>query len=360
MKTLKKLLVFTFFLLLLTAFSDATLSNDLNSDPAPPQVGLAGPPIHFGQIITGKNSQYHEQPAGSFRQDLSGAATDNTNIIFVDDGGSPPDFSFVRVMQQLPDDNAVNLPLTQNHQDLEGATYYQDFFVATGSLSDVDVHPDARWLTRFKLDQTGSQLIDETSVDLRDQLLAALQAHFGQEWFDRIKDLAGRDGGLNIEGLSRAHTGQDVLLWGLRSPLWGDNFPADLRDGAAIIAKVYQPFGAEPTFQFETLDLQTELGNHGIRAMEWIPKLHGYVIIGGPVQKANDYSLWRLRPNGALERIELPGFDQLCRPESVLQLTADGKDYLVVLSEESGAACDNVAFTFIQAEILPGESDAAD
>lgn len=335
-------------------------------------IGLAknvttGPPIRFGEAVTGKISQYHEQPLGSFRQDLSGAATNGTHTIFVDDGGSPADFNFVRVMEDLLDpqqaefaDNlAVNLPLTLSHKDLEGATFHQGYFIATGSLSsqtDVDV----RRLTRFQVNTDGTQLVAEESVDLHDALRDALEGYFGEEWYQRIKDQPGRDGGLNIEGISAPQTGQDLLLWGLRSPLFSDTFATTdesgeliLDEGAAIIAEVYNPFDPNPTFDFQTVHLATEAGDQGIRGMEWIPMLHGYVIISGPIPRGNDYFLWRLRPNGDLDPIELEGFESLCRPESVIQVTENGKEYLVVLSEESGSDCTDVPFTFVKAEILP-------
>ena len=127
----------------------------------------------------------------------------------------------------------------------------------------------------------------------------------------------------------------------------GDNFPADTRDGVAIIAIVEDAFGDSPSFRFETLDLD----GHGVRGMEWIPALNGYVIIGGPVVKANDYSLWRWAADGRLEPLELDGFDQLCRPESVIQIKEHGAPHLVVLSEESGGACLDAPFTLIKAEI---------
>jgi hypothetical protein len=314
------------------------------------------PPFQFGEITTGKNSRYN---TAQNRQDLSGAATDGNYIIFTDDGGSPADFNFVRVTPNLPDSNGVNLPLSLTHQDMEAATFYKDFFVISGSLSDNN--ENANRLTRFKLNEDASQLVEETSVDLRDELLAALQAEFGDEWFNRIKDEPGRAGGLNIEGLSQSHTGQDVLLWGLRSPLFGDNFgnpstnpDLSLSEGMAIIAAVKNPFSDNPSFSFETIHLDTEFGDQGIRGMEWIPALHSYVIIGGPIEAADNYSLWRLRQNGQLDRLDLPGFNQLCRPETLIQVSEDGKDFLVVLSEESGASCNSVDFTFIKAEIIPG------
>ena len=63
-----------------------------------------------------------------------------------------------------------------------------------------------------------------------------------------------------------------------------------------------------------------------------------------------------LAPGMVWRKLDLPGMDQLCRPESVIQQTKDGKNYLVVISEDSGPECDGVPFTYIRAEILPGHS----
>jgi hypothetical protein len=343
---------YMFLFLVLIIFFMLSCSENINTDTSFKRVPAAGSlPVSFGEIIYGKNSLYHEQPPGSFRQDLSGAATDGSIIIFTDDGGSPSEYNFIRVMRELPDTKAVNLPLSANHIDLEGATFYKNSFVITTSLSQAD-NADARRLSCFTIKKhPAPRLVKEKSVDLRDQLMAALNIHFGEEWFNRIKDQPGKSGGLNIEGLSSSHNGGDVLLWGLRSPLYGEVFPDDLKKGSAIIARVHKPFKKNPTITFITVKLATENGDHGIRGIEWIPGLYGYVIIGGPVPKDSGYSLWRLSPYGQLDRIDLPGFDQLCRPESVIQVREGCTDYLVVLSEESGAECENAEFTFIKAEI---------
>jgi len=349
MKNLTSIFVLGIMIFIVSGFSVNEPAVDSNTD-APATGRFFG----FGQITTGSNSQYHIQNDVP-RQDLSGAATDGEHIIFVDDGGKPSDFNFVRVMEELPDTAGVDLPLTLNHEDMEGATFYRDYFVATTSLGKSS-DADYRRLTRFKIDDNGT-LAQEQSVDLRDELMAALQANFGDDWYNRIKDEPAKSGGLNIEGISQVGTGQDVLAWGLRSPLAGDNFgnpatnPAlSLSDGSAIIAFVSNPFDSNPSFSFETVDL----GGHGVRGMEWIPAMGGYVIIGGPTIKANGYSLWLWSHPHGLEQLDLSGFDHLCRPESVIQVTEDNKPYLVVLSEESGAACDNVDYTYIQAEILNG------
>lgn len=306
-------------------------------------------PVQFGEIITGKNSLYHQLPDGTTRNDLSGAATDGHDIIFIDDGGDVSDFNFVRIMSEIPDDNAVNKPLSLFHNDLEGATYQKNYFVVTCSLSD-PANLDTQWLTRFQIDRRSNDLIRQTSINLRENLMSALKARFGSEWFDRIKDAPAKAGGLNIEGISTYHKGKNVFLWGLRSPLFGENFPTDLHDGVAIIAKVFNPFGGYPFIDFITVDLEGD----GVRGMEWIPSLHGYVIIGGPVEKGDLYSLWLLRPRWGLEQLDLPGFSDLCRPETVTEIRENHKNYLVVISEDSGAACKNKEFTFIKAEILSG------
>jgi hypothetical protein len=313
----------------------------------------ADPPILFGEIHTGQNSLYNTLQSDGPKHDLSGAATDGQYIIFADDGGTPalPNFGFnnsIRVMTSLPDVNAWNLPLSTRHNDLEGATFSHDYFVVTTSLSESD--PAANLLTRFQLSGDGSAIVNEQSVNLSAALKGALRQNFGDEWYNRIDGLDPRLGGLNIEGLSRSHRGRDELIWGLRSPLFGPNFPANINSGVAILAQVDDPFGTA-SFSFSTVDLQ----GHGVRSVEWIPALHGYVIIGGPVERGNVYSLWRLRPNADVERINLPGFSTLCRPEAVLQVSVGEVNYLVVMSEQSAAACVGTPFTIIMAEILEEE-----
>lgn len=317
----------------------------------------AGPPFSFGEITYGFLAQFHDQ--NGLRQDVSGAAADRPYIVLFDDGGKPSDYNFVRVIRGLPDEAPVELALSLPHKDLEAATWYRGHYVGSTSLSKTGEENAAyRWLTRFTLNHDGDQLIGEESVDLRADLMEGLRTHFGDAWFARVENEPSKSGGLNIEGISRGATGQDALVWGLRSPLFGDTFgnPAtdpelSLFEGDAIIAKVADPFGDNPSFTFETLDLE----GLGIRGMEWVPRLRGYVIISGPVPKGDGYGLWLWREHDhQLERLELAGFDSLCRPETVISMVQNGKGYLVVMSEESGAACNDAPFTYIQAEIVRG------
>ena len=125
--------------------------------------------ITFGTTTTGFIAKYHEQPAGTFTQDLSGAATDGKVIIFADDGGS-----FIRVVRGgLPDTQAVNVPLALEHKDMEGGTFRNGVFaVITSHTMTGSENQPFRRLTRFKLSEDTNQLKlqDEKSVDLRDPI----------------------------------------------------------------------------------------------------------------------------------------------------------------------------------------------
>ena len=325
--------------------------------------------ISFHTITTGFITKYHERPAGTFTQDWSGAATDGQVIIFADDGGS-----FIRVVRGgLPDTQAVNVPLALDHKDMEGATFRHGVFaVITSHTKTGPENQPFRRLTRFRLSEDALKLKDEKSVDLRDPLMAALQkfgqAQFGNDdWFNRIKNADERNefaGGLNIEGLST--TGDDIsdaLYVGIKAPLFGPCFanptcPNNLRTGDAIVAKVKKPFSSEPSFEFTKLNLLTARGNHGIRGVELIPAMKGFVIIGGPVERGGNFSLWFWDGNAGLERLDLPDtepgnfgnlFRKLCRPEAVIPMEEKGEDLLVVFSEHSTPQCANAPFTFIKA-----------
>jgi len=331
--------------------------------------------ISFGTVTAGFIAKYHEQPAGTFTQDLSGAATDGKVIIFADDGGNLPNSplrppAFIRVVRGgLPDTQAVNVPLALEHKDLEGATFRNGVFAVITSHSKAGSENQSfRRLTRFKLSEDALKLQDEKSVDLRDPLMAALQrfgqAQFGNDdWFNRIKNADEEAGGLNIEGLST--TGDDIsdsLYVGFLGPLLGPCFanptcPDNLTTGEAIVVKVKNPFSSEPSFEFATLNLLTARGNHGIKGMELIPAIKRFVIIGGP-RRGGDFSLWLWDGDAGLERLDLPDtepgnfgnlFRKLCRPEAVIPMEEKGEDLLVVFSEHSTPQCANAPFTFIKA-----------
>ena len=270
------------------------------------------PAAMLGAISTGKTTLYHTQN-GVPRTDLSGAATDGSSIVFGDDGGDAGagyGFNFVRVTSNLPDTDGYNVPLSQVHNDVEGAAFTGGKFYITTSFSDAN-DPNNRRLTRFDLDNANHQIHNEESVDVYNSLRDALRVNFGDEWYDSWKNLAAKSGGLNIEGLSRSGAGADRLVFGLRSPLFGGTFPANLHSGNAILAEIKDPFSANPTYEFVAVDL----GGLGVRGMAWIPALGSYVISAGPVEKATEYSLHQVFLDGSVRPLSLTGMSQLCRPE---------------------------------------------
>ena len=330
------------------AWSSSAIAHGHNAHPIPE--------IVFGEITYGTTPQYHEQN-GKLRQDLSGAAYNGRILITVDDGGKPSEYDFLRRMtpdlENNTDENAFML--NQPHRDLEGASWGHGWFFVTTSLSATgDEKQDYRWLTRFRAQGLQSDPRLQESVDLRDELMDALWTEFGDEWFNRIETKSSKAGGLNIEGLAVHPHRPNSIVWGIRSPLFGDTFATEdvdgdriLDEGRASIATVDRPFDAAPRFAFETLDLD----GHGVRSFEYSPVLRGYVIISGPAMKADGYSLWFWSDHGDLIPLDLPGFDQLCRPEGIVQAQDSGVPYLLVLSEESGAACNGAEYTYIRAEI---------
>ncbi len=315
----------------------------------------------FGDISYGYTTKHHYH--NGYKQDLSGAAIVGNKIVYIDDGGTPLDNSLhsIRVVDALEPRNEVTIPLPADleHRDLEGITSIDDRFIMTASLS---VPGDERFnrLTKFHFEEEQGRLkfVADDSVDLRNDLVSAMRQDFDDDWIDRFLVEPPKTGGLNIEAISRHHTKEKAIVWGLRSPLYDKKFgnPANnpgmsLTQGKAIVVWVAKPFKNSVEFNFATLDLEGK----GIRGMEWIPKLDAYIIIAGPAPKGSGYTLWSWNPekdNNSLSKLSVEGFDRLCRPETMIQLSQDDKNYLVIYSEESGGSCVNAPYTYIKAEIV--------
>lgn len=209
--------------------------------------------------------------------------------------------------------NGILLTRSVMQRDIEGATYINERYFTTSSMSLVDEEsPGYRLLVEFTLDENKRQIIWERSFDLRTSLVKALKnVCKDQYWFGRVSNVFGKRGGVNVEGLSYDPLNPDGLIIGLRSPLCSKAFGLpqlgeglSLRNGEAILFKVNHPFDANPSYEYIRLDLN----GHGIRGMEYIPALAGFIIIGGPVEKANDYSLWFYSDEKQLTPLSIPGF----------------------------------------------------
>jgi len=317
----------------------------------------------FSKYFYGKTPQYYQQN-GEKRQDVSGAAWDGSRILLAYDGGNNSVDVGVRLFPSKPKGENLEQSWQQGklltrsvmQRDIEGATFSNGSYYTTSSMSLVDEEsPGYRLLVEFTLDEENDKIVWERSVDFRYKLVKALKgACYNKKWISRVLNVFGKRGGLNVEGLSFDPNNNEGLVLGLRSPLCSPQFglPAfgdglSLRNGKAMMVKVDKPFSAKPLFEFIKLDLN----GHGIRGLEYIPSMHGYVIIGGPVEKANDYSLWFYGNDAKLTPLKLNGFEQLCRPETVASMTINGEAAIGIFSEEAGFACNNVPFTYIAATL---------
>lgn len=317
-------------------------------EPTAPQLEL---------ISTGKTSLYSYNKKDL--QDLSAAAYHNGKIIFGFDGGKNAAYPEVRSINVGDMEGAAyKLKREIVQRDIEGGTYVDGKFVFTSSLSKAKTN-EAEYsiLAAFKLDKNKSA-VNEQYLYARKKVLDALVSHFNDdEWSKRMRSADGKLGGLNVEALSSSHKGDDHLVMGLRSPLWYSHFgnpdlgnKLNLKTGNAILLEWYRPFDLEQRLKPITLDLN----NQGIRGMEYIPALKGYVIISGPVEKARDFNLWFYDPvlNKTQKlKIDDSVFNGLCRPESILHIPEKFK--IFVLSEESGKACADSKFTYIEYRYQP-------
>ncbi len=137
-------------------------------------------------------------------------------------------------------------------------------------------------------------------------------------------------GGLNIEALEFSPDQQRLLI-GFRSPL---------RDGRAIIASIENPaavFEADEAPRVATALEELDLGGHGIRALSYVASLGEYLVIGGPVSRADThFDLWRWSGKRAAppRRVSVPGLQGLEHAEGVSPAIIDGVERIIVVSDD--------------------------
>lgn len=304
------------------------------------------------EVAEGKTSNYLFN--GSYSQDLSGATFFDGKVFLVYDGGHNSEYPEIRHTSLDKIENEASLlkrKVTQH--DIEGATELNGTVFITSSLSRAtEGSAGYRILSSFKLDPQG-QVVDERNMYARQMIMSALESEFGdQQWLHRVRVSIGKRGGLNVEGLSRSPSSNTSLVFGLRSPLYSEQFgdPAlkptlSLRTGNAILLEISDPFASDYQFKASTIDLNGQ----GIRGLEYIPKMKGYIIISGNADVGDNYGLWFYNPVSqevkALSEAS-PRFAQLCRPEAVLNIPQ--QSHFIILSEESGKACEDASITFIK------------
>lgn len=318
-------------------------------------LAAAPPPPTFTVLSRGRTPSLAPED-GPRRQDLSGAVCVEGKAYLAYDGGPNSEAPEIRVasLERLAAPAKV-LRRVVGQRDLEAITYAHGRFYVISSLSQADEDTEAfRLLTEFQLDPSGRFVRNERSVVVRDALLDALRGLPEDAWFSRVAATFGVRGGLNAEGLSYDPRDPETLVVGLRSPLWGPAFGDPtfgkgfaLDRGQALAAFITRPFSDRPQVILEPLDL----GGHGIRDLAWVPDLDGYLVLGGPVDRAAGFSLWLWRRGHAPLRLNPPEFDRLCRPEAVMPVP--GRREIFLFSEEGGPFCEAPSVTFLHFAFVP-------
>lgn len=303
----------------------------------------------FRVIEKGKTPSFSK--TGPRRQDLSGAVCVNGRAYLAYDGGANSEHPEIRVaaLDRLTQPGAV-LNRVIGQRDLEAITYHGGRFFVLSGLSQADEDTESfRLLTAFALDPAGRSVRHEQSVVIRDLLLGALGQLPDRGWYSRVAATFGVKGGLSAEGLSWVPGQPETLVIGLRSPLYGPAFGDPsfgkafaLDRGRALLAFVTRPFSDRPQVRLQPIDL----GGQGIRDLQYIPEFGAFLLIGGPVDRAPDFTLWLCRLDGETERIHLPEFKGLCRPEAIMQVPDRNEIYL--FSEEGGAYCESPEYTYLR------------
>ena len=136
--------------------------------------------------------------------------------------------------------------------------------------------------------------------------------------------------GLNIEALEITPDGQRLLI-GFRSPLQGSQ---------AIIASVENPvaiFDEKAAPQISNTLQTLDLGGHGIRGMSWVAAMNGYLVISGPVARADHaFGLWFWsgQADAPARRVTVPGLAGFERAEGVCPAVIDGVTKIVIVSDD--------------------------
>ena len=136
--------------------------------------------------------------------------------------------------------------------------------------------------------------------------------------------------GLNIEALEVSPDGKRLLV-GFRSPLQGS---------AAIVARIENMAaifdeGAAP--QISTVLQTLDLGGHGIRGMAYVAAMNGYLVISGPVARADHaFGLWFWagQADAPVRCVSVPGLAGFERAEGVCPAVIDGVTKILIVSDD--------------------------
>lgn len=213
--------------------------------------------------------------------------------------------------------------------DLEGVTVDRAGYVYAISShsrnSAGQENADREKLLRFRIE--GDRVVEPmVATGLKRALIAAHPLFAAAAEIRDVKN----EGGLNIEGLAISPD-QSRLLIGCRSPLL---------DRRAIIACIENPQalfeGGEEARIAATLTT-LDLGGNGIRGMAYLAALAGYLVVGGPIARAQvqfDLWFWSGNDSDPARRVTVDGLSGFEHAEGVSSAMIDRRQRIVIVSDD--------------------------
>jgi len=286
------------------------------------------------------------------RTELSGMIEANGLLVGVDDSSHPKAPLGVYLFKLVSGQPLLlqHVPLDPIHQDLEGITKVNNSLWVTTSISKKNIEGSRLSEIRLVQENAGKFYGKVVrSINPKKSILAALKS-INSKWYDRIESLSAKQGGLNVEALSVAQSPGRILI-GLRSPLYDPEFgiKGKLDKGKAIVLEAELLQSDIEVKKIYLLNLK----GHGVRGMEYIPRLKQHMVIGGSIPKLKDFNLFTWSESKEPIPITMPAFNKLCRPETVFPVKVSGKDHIMIASEDSGKYCVSQPFSYILVEIKP-------
>jgi hypothetical protein len=180
-------------------------------------------------------------------------------------------------------------------------------------------------LLRFKI--SGNTILEPVVIGNLEDSIAKQHKFLAQALADKDSK---SDQGFNIEGLS-LNPSQDKLLIGLRTPL---------PENKAVIISIDNMgdvFTHQASPKISPQVVYLNLGGDGIRSMNYMPRLKGYLIVSGPAGKSENRNFnlwfWDGEQPGVAQRVTVTGLAGFEETEGLSPIIWNGQERLLMITD---------------------------